>query len=104
MIFFFFNLKDWIFLMILSGKKINFKYRFLGRTDEFYAVFDEKCLDSFMCFDLWCFVVLQIIYNRATDQSRGFGFVTMSTEEEAERAVEMFHRYVSSYFFLLSRN
>ncbi|KAG8388523.1 hypothetical protein BUALT_Bualt02G0134400 [Buddleja alternifolia] len=37
--------------------------------------------------------IAEIIYNRETDQSRGFGFVTMSTVEEAERAVEMFHRY-----------
>lgn len=37
--------------------------------------------------------VAEVIYNRDTDQSRGFGFVTMSTVEEAEKAVEMFHRY-----------
>nr|ABF60862.1 GRSF [Lilium longiflorum] len=37
--------------------------------------------------------VAEVIYNRETDQSRGFGFVTMSTVEEAERAVEMLHRY-----------
>ncbi|KAG8378711.1 hypothetical protein BUALT_Bualt07G0013700 [Buddleja alternifolia] len=37
--------------------------------------------------------IAEIIYNRETDQSRGFGFVTMSTVEEAEKAVEMFHRY-----------
>ncbi|CAL9045987.1 28 kDa ribonucleoprotein, chloroplastic-like [Musa acuminata AAA Group] len=37
--------------------------------------------------------VAEVIYNRQTDQSRGFGFVTMSTIEEAEKAVEMFHRY-----------
>ncbi|KAK2974666.1 hypothetical protein RJ640_030274 [Escallonia rubra] len=35
----------------------------------------------------------EVIYNRETDQSRGFGFVTMSTVEEAEKSVEMFHRY-----------
>ncbi|KAL9677843.1 hypothetical protein QQ045_015679 [Rhodiola kirilowii] len=34
-----------------------------------------------------------VIYNRETDQSRGFGFVTMSTVEEAEKAVEMFSGY-----------
>lgn len=38
---------------------------------------------------------MQVIYNRETDQSRGFGFVTMSTVEEADKAVELFHRYVS---------
>ncbi|URE04618.1 31 kDa ribonucleoprotein, chloroplastic [Musa troglodytarum] len=37
--------------------------------------------------------VAEVIYNRQTDQSRGFGFVTMSTIEEAGKAVEMFHRY-----------
>ncbi|KAJ4961465.1 hypothetical protein NE237_021375 [Protea cynaroides] len=37
--------------------------------------------------------ISEVIYNRETDRSRGFGFVTMSTVEEAEKAVEMFHRY-----------
>ncbi|XP_073059135.1 28 kDa ribonucleoprotein, chloroplastic-like [Primulina eburnea] len=37
--------------------------------------------------------ISEVIYNRDTDQSRGFGFVTMSTVEEAKKAVEMFHRY-----------
>ncbi|KAL6559352.1 hypothetical protein OROGR_004469 [Orobanche gracilis] len=37
--------------------------------------------------------VAEVIYNRDTDQSRGFGFVTMSTVEEAEKAVEMLHHY-----------
>ncbi|KAK9117376.1 hypothetical protein Sjap_016323 [Stephania japonica] len=37
--------------------------------------------------------VAEVIYNRDTDQSRGFGFVTMSTVEEAEKAVETFNRY-----------
>uniref|UniRef100_A0A2C9UL05 RRM domain-containing protein n=1 Tax=Manihot esculenta TaxID=3983 RepID=A0A2C9UL05_MANES len=37
--------------------------------------------------------IAEVIYNRETDSSRGFGFVTMSTVEEAEKAVDMFHRY-----------
>ncbi|KAL1812258.1 hypothetical protein DCAR_0624467 [Daucus carota subsp. sativus] len=37
--------------------------------------------------------IAEVIYNRQTDQSRGFGFVTMSTVEEAEKGVEMFSRY-----------
>ncbi|EPS64023.1 hypothetical protein M569_10758, partial [Genlisea aurea] len=37
--------------------------------------------------------IAEVIYNRDSDQSRGFGFVTMSSVEEAERAVEMFNRY-----------
>lgn len=38
---------------------------------------------------------MQVIYDRMTGNSRGFGFVTMSTVEEAEKAVELFSRYVS---------
>lgn len=41
-----------------------------------------------------------MIYNRETEQSRGFAFVTMSTVEEAEKAVELFNGYVSLSFFL----
>ncbi|KAG7537355.1 RNA recognition motif domain [Arabidopsis suecica] len=37
--------------------------------------------------------ISEVIYNRDTDQSRGFGFVTMSTVEEAKKAVEKFNRY-----------
>lgn len=44
------------------------------------------------------FHFIKVIYNRETDRSRGFGFVTMSTVEEAEQAVEKFHRYVSFFF------
>ena len=44
---------------------------------------------------------VQVIYNRETDQSRGFGFIIMSTVEKAEKAVEMFHRYVSISYDLM---
>ncbi|KAL3629140.1 RNA-binding protein cp31b, chloroplastic [Castilleja foliolosa] len=37
--------------------------------------------------------ISEVIYNRQTDQSRGFGFVTMSSVEEAEKAVELFSGY-----------
>lgn len=37
--------------------------------------------------------IAEVIYNRETDRSRGFGFVTMSTVEEAESAIEKFNRY-----------
>lgn len=43
-------------------------------------------------------LLYQVIYNRETDQSRGFGFVTMSTVEEAEKAVELYNGYVSCTF------
>ncbi|KAL3624289.1 hypothetical protein CASFOL_033105 [Castilleja foliolosa] len=37
--------------------------------------------------------IAEVIYNRQTDQSRGFGFVTMSSVEEAEKAVELLNGY-----------
>ncbi|KAG8087649.1 hypothetical protein GUJ93_ZPchr0010g9818 [Zizania palustris] len=37
--------------------------------------------------------VAEVIYNRETGQSRGFGFVTMSTVEEADKAIETLNRY-----------
>ncbi|WOK96592.1 hypothetical protein Cni_G05299 [Canna indica] len=37
--------------------------------------------------------IAEVIYNRETEQSRGFGFVTMSTVEETEKAIDMFHHY-----------
>lgn len=40
-----------------------------------------------------CF--LQVKYYRETGESRGFGFINMSTAEEADMAIEMFHHFVS---------
>lgn len=37
-------------------------------------------------------VFSEIIYDRETGQSCGYGFVTMSTIQEAEKAVELYHR------------
>lgn len=37
--------------------------------------------------------VAEVIYNKDTDRSRGFGFVTMSTADEVERAVSKFSGY-----------
>ncbi|KAH6819969.1 chloroplast RNA-binding protein 31B [Perilla frutescens var. hirtella] len=37
--------------------------------------------------------IAEVIIDRFSGQSRGFGFVTMSSEEEANRAVELFNRY-----------
>ncbi|CAH9109879.1 unnamed protein product [Cuscuta epithymum] len=37
--------------------------------------------------------IAEVVYNRDTEQSRGFGFVTMSTIEEADKAVQLFNRY-----------
>ncbi|KAJ6821375.1 28 kDa ribonucleoprotein, chloroplastic-like [Iris pallida] len=37
--------------------------------------------------------IAEVLFSRETGQSRGFGFVTMSTIEEADKAIEMFNRY-----------
>ena len=39
--------------------------------------------------------LVQVIYDKATGRSRGFGFVTMSTVEEVEAAAQQFNGYVS---------
>ncbi|KAE8805161.1 28 kDa ribonucleoprotein, chloroplastic [Hordeum vulgare] len=39
-------------------------------------------------------VFSKVIYDEKTGQSRGFGYVTMSTVEEAEKAVGTYHGYV----------
>ncbi|KAI4342511.1 hypothetical protein MLD38_027133 [Melastoma candidum] len=44
--------------------------------------------------------IAEVIYNRETDQSRGFGFVTMSSVEETEKAVDTFHQYDMNGRFL----
>lgn len=33
----------------------------------------------------------QIIIDKMTNRSKGFGFVEMSSDEEAQKAIEMFH-------------
>lgn len=38
--------------------------------------------------------MVEVIYDKLTGRSRGFGFVTMSTVEEVEAAVEQFNGYV----------
>ncbi|CAL1387869.1 unnamed protein product [Linum trigynum] len=45
--------------------------------------------------------IAEVIYNRETDSSRGFGFVTMSTVEEAEKAVDKFNSYDMGGRFLI---
>ena len=45
------------------------------------------------CFCCCCF--MQVIYDKTTGRSRGFGFVTMSSVEEAEAAAQQFNGYVS---------
>ncbi|HNC50323.1 MAG TPA: RNA-binding protein, partial [bacterium] len=35
----------------------------------------------------------KIIMDKMSGRSKGFGFVEMATEEEASKAIEMFHNY-----------
>ncbi|KAE8692489.1 hypothetical protein F3Y22_tig00110833pilonHSYRG00163 [Hibiscus syriacus] len=37
--------------------------------------------------------MVEVIYDRVTGRSRGFGFVTMSTTEEVEAAAQQFNGY-----------
>lgn len=39
--------------------------------------------------------ILQVIYDKTTGRSRGFGFVTMSSAQEVEAAARQFNGYVS---------
>ncbi|KAK6155243.1 hypothetical protein DH2020_009491 [Rehmannia glutinosa] len=55
-----------------------------------YDVDSEKLAQLF---DQAGVVEISEICIRQTEQSRGFGFVTMSTVEEADKAVEMFNSY-----------
>lgn len=41
----------------------------------------------------------KVIYDRVTDRSRGFGFVTMGSVEEAKKAIRMFNGAVSDFLF-----
>lgn len=58
-------------------------------------------IEFLILWDFWVWI-LQIICNRDTGESRGFAFVTMNTVEEAEKAVEMFHKFVSLLWWNLS--
>ena len=40
-------------------------------------------------------VYLQVVYDRDTGRSRGFGFVTMNSAEDAQAAIERFDGSVS---------
>ena len=49
----------------------------------------------FVLFDLLSGLLLQVIYDKTTGRSRGFGFVTMSSLEEVKAAEQQFNGYVS---------
>lgn len=47
---------------------------------------------NFYSFDFFC----QVVYDRVTDRSRGFAFVTMGSVQEAKEAIRMFDGAVSA--------
>ncbi len=51
-----------------------------------YAVNDERLLEIFS--EVGTVSSAQVILDRNTGRSKGFGFVEMSTEEEAQAAIE----------------
>lgn len=42
--------------------------------------------------------VFQVVYDRVTDRSRGFGFVTLASVQEAQEAIRLFDGSVSANF------
>jgi RNA recognition motif-containing protein len=51
-----------------------------------YSVTDEKLVELFQSHGT--VESAKVVTDRYTDQSRGFGFVEMSTEQEAEQAIQ----------------
>ncbi|KAE9453710.1 hypothetical protein C3L33_14388, partial [Rhododendron williamsianum] len=93
----------WVLLGLESEKSAQFFYQAgvvevdqVGVVEVAGSLSFMGSLDTFDVGGFWGVGVVEmaeVIYNRETDQSRGFGFVTMSTVEEAEKAAEMFNRY-----------
>ena len=54
-----------------------------------YKTTDSELTDAFS--QAGTVVSAQVIMDRATGRSKGFGFVEMSTDEEADKAVEMWN-------------
>ena len=52
-----------------------------------YSVNDDQLKDAFAA--AGTVVSAKVIIDRETGRSKGFGFVEMSTEEEAKRAIDM---------------
>lgn len=46
-------------------------------------------------------VFSQIVYDRVTDRSRGFGFVTLGSVEEAKEAIRLFDGSVSAELLMV---
>ncbi|KAE9467485.1 hypothetical protein C3L33_00610, partial [Rhododendron williamsianum] len=56
-----------------------------------YGVDSEKLAQLFQ--QAGVVEVAEVKYYRETGESRGFGFINMSTAEEADMAIEMFHHF-----------
>jgi RNA recognition motif-containing protein len=62
---------------------------FVGNLDFSVAVEDLKSLFA----GAGSVTDAAVITDRMTGRSRGFGFVTMASDEEAKKAIEMFNQY-----------
>ena len=54
------------------------------------------CFSNDECNFFWLNFCFQIVYDRVTDRSRGFAFVTMGSVQEAKEAIRMFDGSVSA--------
>ncbi|KAJ0701709.1 putative RNA recognition motif domain, nucleotide-binding alpha-beta plait domain superfamily [Helianthus annuus] len=65
---------------------------------ELAQIFGEASdVDAVEVLCLIMFVLDQIVYDRVTDRSRGFAFITMASVQEAKEAIRMFNGFVSAY-------
>ncbi|MBU0708893.1 RNA-binding protein [Patescibacteria group bacterium] len=60
---------------------------YVGNLD--YGTTDDQLTELFS--QVGTVVSATVIIHRASGRSKGFGFVEMSTEEEAKKAIEMFN-------------
>lgn len=65
------------------------KKLFIGKLP--YALTSEELKELFA--QAGTVVSANVIIDRMTNQSKGFGFVEYETDEEAEKAIQMFNNY-----------
>ena len=75
-----------IFLKVLMEQEVNKKKLFVGSLN--YDTTEESLKEYFS--QAGAVESAVIIMDKMSGRSKGFGFVEMSTEEEAKKAVEMF--------------
>jgi RNA recognition motif-containing protein len=77
-------------LRLQKGGEILVNQRlFIGNLP--YSIDSDRLRDLFA--QAGTVVSAQVMIDRMTNRSRGFGFVEMSSEEETQKAIEMFNEY-----------